>query len=138
MIDTVVNEALGASGTIEGEAAAIDGVVTSRSAHACEVALAGISLLTVANLDQVQLVVYVPEDQLGRVALGQEVRVQIDSFAGQVFTGTVSYISERAEFTRKNVQTPEDWMRMVFAVKVRLPNPGHLLKPGLPADAVFW
>jgi multidrug resistance efflux pump len=115
----------------------IDGVVTSRSAHVGEAALAGATLLTIANLDEVELTIYVPEDELNRVYLGQEVEIQVDSFPGRVFTGTVSYISQRAEFTPKNVQTEKERVNMVFAVKVRLPNPEYLLKPGMPADAIL-
>jgi len=115
----------------------IAGVVTSRSAHAGEAALAGATLLTVANLDEVRLTIYIPEDELGRVYLGQEVGVEVDSFPGRTFTGTVTYISQQAEFTPKNVQTEKERVNMVFAVKVRLPNPEHLLKPGMPADAII-
>lgn len=115
----------------------IDGMVASRSAHTGEAAIAGATLLTVANLDEVKLTVYIPEDELGRVFLGQEVEVQVDSFPGRVFTGTVSYISQQAEFTPKNVQTEKERVNMVFAVRVRVPNPDHLLKPGMPADAVI-
>lgn len=115
----------------------IAGIVTSRSAHAGEAAIAGATLLTVANLDEVKLTIYIPEDELGRVYLGQEVAVQVDSFPGRVFTGTISYISQQAEFTPKNVQTEKERVNMVFAVKVRLPNPDHLLKPGMPADAIL-
>jgi multidrug resistance efflux pump len=113
------------------------GVVASRSAHAGEAALAGATLLTVSNLDEVTLTVYVPEDELGRVYLGQVVEVEVDSFAGHVFSGTVSYIAQEAEFTPKNVQTEKERVNMVFAVRVRLPNPEHWLKPGMPADAIL-
>ncbi len=113
------------------------GMVSSQSAHAGEAATAGATLLTVANLDEVKLTIYVPEDELGRVYLGQVVEVRVDSFPGRVFSGTVSYISQQAEFTPKNVQTEKERVNMVFAVRVRLPNPGHLLKPGMPADAVL-
>ena len=115
----------------------VDGIVTSLSAHAGEAALAGTTLMTIANLDEVKLTIYVPEDELNRVFLGQEVEVQVDSFPGRVFTGTVSYISQQAEFTPKNVQTEKERVNMVFAVKVRLANPEHLLKPGMPADALI-
>ncbi len=114
----------------------IAGLVTSRSAHEGEAAIAGATLLSVANLDEVKLTVYIPEDELGRVYLGQEVEVRVDSFPGRVFVGTVSYISQQAEFTPRNVQTEKERVNMVFAVRVRLPNPDHLLKPGMPADAV--
>ena len=115
----------------------IDGLVTSRSAHEGEAAVAGATLLTVANLDEVTLRIYVPENKLGLVYLGQEAEVAVDSFPGRVFTGTVSHIAQQAEFTPKNVQTEEERVNMVFAVKVRLPNREHLLKPGMPADAVL-
>jgi multidrug efflux pump subunit AcrA (membrane-fusion protein) len=113
----------------------IDGLVSSRSARTGEAALAGATLLTVANLNEVKLTIYVPEDELGRVYLGQQVEVQVDSYSDRVFTGTISYISQQAEFTPRNVQTEKERVNMVFAVKVRLPNPGQLLKPGMPADA---
>lgn len=117
--------------------APIDGLVTSRPAHTGEAAIAGATLMTVANLDEVKLTIYIPENELGRVFLGQEIGVTVDSFPDRVFTGTVSYISQQAEFTPKNVQTEEERVNMVFAVKVRLPNPEHLLKPGMPADALI-
>jgi multidrug resistance efflux pump len=113
------------------------GIVTSQAAHTGEAAMAGATLLTVANLDEVKLTIYIPEDELDRVYLGQVVEVEVDSFPGRVFTGTVSYISQQAEFTPKNVQTEKERVNMVFAVKVRLPNPDHLLKPGMPADALI-
>ncbi|MGQ9600176.1 MAG: HlyD family secretion protein [Anaerolineae bacterium] len=115
----------------------ISGVVTSRSIRTGETAMAGTPLLTVANLDEVQLTVYVPENELGRVYLGQQVQVQVDSFPDRVFIGTVAYISQQAEFTPKNVQTEEGRVNMVFAVRIHLPNLEHQLKLGMPADAIL-
>jgi HlyD family secretion protein len=115
----------------------VDGVVTSRSVQPGEAALAGVTLLTVANLDEVTLTIYIPEAQLNRVYLGQDVEVRVDTYPDRVFEGTVSHISQQAEFTPKNVQTQEDRVNMVFAVKVRLPNLDHLLKAGMPADATI-
>jgi multidrug resistance efflux pump len=115
----------------------ISGIVTSRAAHAGEAAVAGATLLTIANLDEVRLTVYIPEDELGHVYLGQQVWVEVDSFPGQFFPGTASYIAQEAEFTPMNVQTEKDRVNMVFAVRIRLPNPDHLLKPGMPADVVI-
>jgi multidrug resistance efflux pump len=96
----------------------------------------GAALFTLADLDQVTLTVYVPEAELGKVALGQEVEVTVDAY-DQVFPGQVTHIASQAEFTPKNVQTQEERVHMVFAVKIRLDNPDHQLKPGMPADAVF-
>jgi multidrug efflux pump subunit AcrA (membrane-fusion protein) len=117
--------------------APISGLVLERPVHMGEVAMPGAPVMTLANLDRLTLTVYVPEDRLGKVRLGQEVSVTVDAYPGRTFPGTVVFIASRAEFTPKNVQTREDRVNMVFAVKVRLPNPDHALKPGMPADAVF-
>ena len=92
--------------------------------------------MALANLDQVTLTVYVPEADLGQVALGQSVQVTVDAYP-DAFAGTVSHIASQAEFTPRNVQTQEERVHMVFAVKVSLENPDLRLKPGMPADAVF-
>ena len=115
----------------------IAGLVTNRVAHVGEVASPGAVLMTVADLDEVTLTLYIAEGEIGRVKVGQEVEVRVDSYPGEVFEGEVSYISSEAEFTPKNVQTKEERVSMVFAVKVRIGNEGHKLKPGMPADAVI-
>jgi multidrug resistance efflux pump len=112
------------------------GVILERLAHEGELAVPGAALFTLADLDQVVLTVYVPEADLGRVALGQEVEVTVDAY-DRAFSGRVTHIASQAEFTPKNVQTQEERVHMVFAVKIRLDNPDHLLKPGMPADAIF-
>jgi multidrug resistance efflux pump len=115
----------------------ITGMVTSRSTHAGETAAPGTTLLTLANLDQVTLVIYVPEAQVGHVRVGQPVEVAADSFPERAFVGTVTTIAGEAEFTPRNVQTREERVNLVFAVKVVIPNPDHALKPGMTADAVI-
>jgi len=117
--------------------APMEGIVTSRSSQAGETATAGAPLLTIANLDKVTLVIYIPENRIGQVQVGQEVEVQVDSFPGRVFVGEVVNIAGEAEFTPRNVQTQEERVNLVFAVKVRLPNPDRALKPGMPADATI-
>jgi HlyD family secretion protein len=114
-----------------------DGLIVDRLVQEGEMALAGSSLLTIADLNNVKLTVYVPENLVGRVKVGQTVKVTIDTFPDREFTGKVSYISPEAEFTPRNVQTKEERVNTVFAVRVLLPNADHALKPGLPADAVF-
>jgi HlyD family secretion protein len=94
-------------------------------------------MLTLGDLDEVTLTVYVPEDQLGQVNIGQDVEVQVDSYPDRLFMGTVVAIADEAEFTPRNVQTKEERVNMVFAVDVRIPNPDHELKPGVPADATI-
>jgi HlyD family secretion protein len=117
--------------------APISGLVLERPVHVGEVALPGAPLMTLADLDNVTLTVYVPEDQLGKVQIGQSVSVTVDAYPDRTFVGTVAFIASQAEFTPKNVQTREERVNMVFAVKVKLPNPDHALKPGMPADAVI-
>ncbi len=113
-----------------------NGLITTRNVHVGETARPGNTLMTLADLSEVTLKVFVPETQIGLVKLGQRVQVTVDSYPGQVFEGQVSYISPRAEFTPKNVQTKEERVNTVFAVKVAIPNPDMRLKPGMPADAV--
>ena len=115
----------------------IDGVVIAKHASAGEIVAAGAPILTVADLDAVWVRLFIPLPHLGKVGLGQTVEVQTDAFPGRTFSGTVTEIAQQAEFTPKNVQTQEERVKLVFAVKVTIPNPGHLLKPGMPADAVI-
>jgi len=118
-------------------AAPVGGMVLERSIHEGELAAPGATVLTLGDLDKVTLTVYVPEDKLGYVNVGQEVEIRVDSFPERTFMGAVVAIAHEAEFTPRNVQTQEERVNMVFAVEVSIPNPDHALKPGLPADAVI-
>jgi len=117
--------------------AAMDGTVGTRSAQVGETATAGKPLLTIVNLDEVTLVLYIPENRIGQVQIGQQVEVTVDSFPGRVFVGRVESIAGEAEFTPRNVQTKEERVNLVFAVDVTIPNAEHELKPGMPADATI-
>ncbi|MGC8837947.1 MAG: HlyD family secretion protein, partial [Anaerolineae bacterium] len=114
-----------------------DALVLERLVHRGEAVTPGALLFRLAQLDTVYLTVYVAERDLGLVHLGQPVVVTVDSFPGRTFEGKVVHIATEAEFTPKNVQTREERVHMVFGVKVEIPNPEHLLKPGMPADAVI-
>ena len=81
--------------------------------------------------------VYVPESQIGRLRLGQEATVRVDSFPGRRFHGMVEQINRQAEFTPRNVQTPEERVNQVFGVKVRLDNREGLLRAGMAADVTL-
>ncbi len=118
-------------------AAPVSGVVLSKPLNVGEIAPAGATVVEIGALDTVTLTVYVPEDQYGSLKLGQKATVTVDSFPGKSFQGEVTFISDQAEFTPRNVQTVESRSTTVFAVKISLPNPDHALKPGMPADAVF-
>jgi HlyD family secretion protein len=111
------------------------GIVLERVVNIGEIAPPNFSLLTIADLSRVTLTVYVPENEIGLVKVGQSVEVRVDSFPEKTFSGEVVYIASRAEFTPKNVQTREERVSTVFAVKIEIPNPEHELKPGMPADA---
>jgi HlyD family secretion protein len=114
-----------------------DGVLLDVVAHPGEIAAPGATLLTLADLSQVRLNVYVPEPRLGQVHLGQSVQVTVDSFPDRLFQGRVTRIADRAEFTPRNVATREERANLVFAVEIDLPNKDGALKPGMPADAVW-
>jgi HlyD family secretion protein len=111
------------------------GVVLERMVNTGEIAPPDFSLLTLADLDEVTLAVYVPENEIGLVKVGQAVRVAVDSYPERTFDGEVVHIASQAEFTPKNVQTKEERVSTVFAVKIDIPNADHALKPGMPADA---
>jgi len=81
--------------------------------------------------------VYVPEPWLGKIKIGDQVRVQVDSFPGKDFPGTIEQVNRQAEFTPRNVQTVEDRIRQVFGVKIRLPNDDDRLRAGMAADVYF-
>jgi HlyD family secretion protein len=95
------------------------------------------SLVKVADLSKVKLVVYISEKDLGLIKLGQKVDVTVDSYPGKNFEGSVIYISPEAEFTPKTIQTKDERTKLVFAVKIEIPNPGFELKTGMPADATI-
>ena len=117
--------------------APIDGVVTTRSINVGETATAGVSLLTISDLDTLKLVVYIPETQIGRVRLGAPVGISVDAYPTRTFTGEVVRIGREAEFTPRNVQTEEERVNLVFAVEIRIANEDGALKPGMPADVVI-
>ena len=81
--------------------------------------------------------VFVPEPWLGHIAVGDAVKVRVDSFAGKDFPGAVEQIAREAEFTPRNVQTVEDRIKQVFSVKVRLDNSEGQLRAGMSADVIF-
>ena len=92
-------------------------------------------MLTLLDPDDRWVRIYVAEDRVGRVALGQSAEVTSDSWPDSVYRGRVVHIGSEAEFTPRNVQTPEERTRLVYPVKVRIESdPGFDLKPGVPAD----
>jgi len=98
----------------------------------------GDTLFTLVDLNQLYLKVYVPEPDIGKIALGQDARVYVDAYPGRPFAARVSKIYPQAEFTPKNVETKEERVKLVFPVELALvDNRDGLLKPGMPADGLI-
>jgi HlyD family secretion protein len=111
------------------------GVITSRSIEPGEVVTAGREVLTLSDLATVDLKIFVDETQIGKVKPGQKAEVRVDTFPGRSFTGTVTFISPEGEFTPKIIQTRKERVKLVYLIKVAIPNPASELKSGMPADA---
>lgn len=114
-----------------------DGVVLARSIEPGEVAAPGAALLVIGEMGNLKMTVFVPEDRYGRIQLGQEAAIAVDSFPGETFTGTVRSIADKAEFTPRNVQTAEGRASTVFAIELAVQDGAGKLKPGMPADVDF-
>lgn len=117
--------------------APVGGTVLRRNAELGETVLPGSALMTLADLSTLEVHVYVPGPMLGKIRLGRRVELVTDSYPGRMLTGTVATIADQAEFTPKNVQTRDERVRLVYRVKVRVPNPEGILKTGMPVDAWF-
>jgi HlyD family secretion protein len=114
-------------------AAPLDGTVTTRVHEDNEVVAPGSVLLILSRLDEVWLSFYIPESRLGQVKLGQPAWIRIDGDP-KYYEGKVTFVSPEAEFTPRNVQTPAERAKLVYRVKITLPNPDGVFKPGMPAD----
>jgi multidrug resistance efflux pump len=117
--------------------APINGVVLERSIETGELIQSGAVALTLGQLDDLKITVYLPEDRYGEVRLGDVAQVTVDSFPDRTFDATVTRIADKAEFTPRNVQTKEGRKTTFFAVELSINNPDDLLKPGMPADVAF-
>jgi membrane fusion protein YbhG len=117
--------------------APMDGVILTRSVEPGEYVQPGAAALTMGDISQLTITVYVPEDRYGEIHLGQAASVQVDSFPNQTFPGQVTYIADQAEFTPRNVQTAEGRSSTVYAIKLTVTAPQGKLKPGMPADVTF-
>jgi multidrug efflux pump subunit AcrA (membrane-fusion protein) len=117
--------------------APISGQVTRTPMRRGELTLPGQPIVALTDLSRVKATIYVPLQDLGKVAVGQAVVISADHLPGQSFWGTVTSIASRAEYTPRNTQTARDRMNLMFGVKVRIDNPDGLLRPGVPVDARF-
>jgi membrane fusion protein YbhG len=115
----------------------IDGIVLSKSADVGEVLAAGTTVITIGDLDRPWVRGYIGEADLGRVKVGSPVRITTDSYPDKVYEGHVSFIASKAEFTPKQIQTPEERAKLMYRIKVEVENPMHELKLNMPVDAVI-
>jgi HlyD family secretion protein len=114
--------------------APVSGVILKKHCEAGETVAAGIPVFKLGDLESPWIKVYVKEDKIGQVKLGQKAVVTTDSYPAKTYEGSVTFISSEAEFTPKNVQTQEERVKLVFGVKVKVTNVNNELKPGMPAD----
>ncbi len=117
--------------------APLSGTVLRRDVEVGETVLPGSALMALADLSVMDVKIYVPGPMLGRIRLGERVEVVTDSYPDRRLSGSVATIADEAEFTPKNVQTRDERVRLVYRVKVRVPNPDGILKSGMPVDAWF-
>lgn len=115
--------------------APFSGIITTRNVEPGEVVNPNREVFTLSDLSQVDLKIFVDETEIGKVKPGQKVKVTIDTFPDKVYSGKVSYISPEGEFTPKIIQTHKERVKLVYLVKVTIPNPDLELKTGMPADA---
>jgi len=117
--------------------APMDGVILTRNVEPGEFVQPGAVTFTMANLNELTITVYVPEDQYGNISLGQEASVTVDSFPNETFDAIVTHIADQAEFTPRNVQTVEGRSSTVYAIRLKVTDFKGDLKIGMPADVVF-
>ena len=115
--------------------APLTGIVLSKNIEPGEYVAPGTPVVTVGDMVNVWLRAYIDEPDLGRVKVGQKARVTTDTYPGRVCPGTISFISQEAEFTPKNVQTEKERVKLVYRIKIDIQNPKMELKAGMPADA---
>jgi len=114
--------------------APVSGVVTQKLVDAGEIVMRGTPIVVVTDLDNAWANLFVPEPMVPRVKLGQSAQVVTDA-GGEALPGKVTFVSPKAEFTPRNVQTAEERSKLVYRIKVTVDNRAGILKPGMPVDA---
>lgn len=116
--------------------APVTGTILQKYTEAGERTAPGKPLLSIAKLDEVWTKIYIDQSDLGRIKLGAEAKVITDTYPERPYPGSVSWISDKAEFTPKNVQTRDARADLVYAVKITLKNPDGVFKIGMPVDVL--
>lgn len=117
--------------------APMDGVILVRNVEPGEFVQPGATALSLADLNNLTITVYIPEDRYGEISIGQQAEVSVDSFPNTTFKAEITYIADQAEFTPRNVQTVEGRSSTLYAVKLKVTDSEGQLKIGMPADVVF-
>jgi len=115
----------------------VSGSITLRQAEAGEMVGAGQPVFKVAQLTRPWVRAYINETDLARVHLGQAAKVTVDGLPDKSFKGKLSFISPKAEFTPKSVETRDLRVDLVYRVKIELEDPERILKLGMPADVML-
>jgi len=119
--------------------APLSGTVLTKSIEVGELAMPGRPIATLVDLERVELKIYIPEQQIGKLRLGSEARARTDAFPDRYMAARVSRIDSQAQFTPRDIHMPDERVRLVFGVTLTLDNREGRLKPGMPADAwVRW
>jgi len=113
----------------------VDGVVLHKTLEVGEMANPGVAVLTLMKPSEIWVRAYVPEEEIGRLKVGDAARISVDAYPDRRFPGRISEIASQAEFTPRNVQTKKERVNLVFRIKIAVDNPEGILKPGMPADA---
>ncbi len=113
-----------------------EGVVDQVNASVGEITAPGMRLATIANLDELYVTIYIPQERIDEVSTGARASVTSDSSA-RTFEGTVVYVASEPEFTPANIETEEQRTKLVYEVRLSVDNIGSELKPGMPVDVEF-
>ncbi len=111
------------------------GTVLTKGIEVGELASPGRTVAVMADLTRIELKVYVPESEVGKIKLDDPARVRVDAFPERYFEARVARVDPRAQFTPKDIHMPDERARLVFGVVLAVDNPEGYLKPGMPADA---
>jgi HlyD family secretion protein len=117
----------------------VSGTVLAKTIEVGEFAQQGRTVAILADLSRIELKVFIPEKDIGKVKLDASARVRVDAFPDRLFEGRVARVDQQAQFTPRDIHMPEERTRMVFGLTLVLGNPDGVLKPGMPADAwILW
>lgn len=119
--------------------APIAGTVIVKAIESGEFIAVGQTVAVLVDLTRIELKLFIPEKDLGKIKLGERARIRTDAFPSRYIEARVARIDQRAQFTPRDIHMPEERVRMVFGVTLALDNPRGELKPGMPADGwILW